>query len=364
MISRFLGRRWYSKLVERCPEPAYDTGCTFCGVPALPADKQIDYERNLNGTSVVPWKHALVLSHGHSAFDKMPARLEMDAGSLVAEISAIRRRILSPEHPVLVANASLGEIDGTRAGRQVVYLFPDRKLVEFDIEHTEAFVRRYLVPEGWEPGPVFNPFGGRKAKGRKVKEEERRGLREEEAVLGEEQTVLAEKEAVLGEKKAILGEKVSGIDLSSSTSLNASSNSSLNASSANSNTTPTSTSNAFPGPSSSTPFLERPFSRDLVLICAHAQRDIRCGEIGPLLKAEFAQVLLREHLQDLVDVGYISHIGGHAYAGNVVYLPADAKRPPIWYGRVFPGRVQGVVHETIVKGNVIRELYRGNTETV
>ena len=84
------------------------------------------------------------------------------------------------------------------------------------------------------------------------------------------------------------------------------------------------------------------------------------------------------------NVGLISHIGGHKFAGNViVYLP-PASAPAsasgvvgsgsdldpdidsnslagtgIWYGRVGPEHVEGVIEETIVKGRIIQDLFRG-----
>jgi (2Fe-2S) ferredoxin len=69
-------------------------------------------------------------------------------------------------------------------------------------------------------------------------------------------------------------------------------------------------------------------------------------------------------------VGLISHIGGHKFAGNViVYLPPrlktdDGEAHPlaghgIWYGRVEPRHVEGIISETILKGRVIEELFRG-----
>lgn len=69
-------------------------------------------------------------------------------------------------------------------------------------------------------------------------------------------------------------------------------------------------------------------------------------------------------------VGLISHIGGHIYAGNVIcYIPpkaktADGKPHPlaghgIWYGRIEPKHVEGIVQETLLKGNVIVDHFRG-----
>ncbi|KAF3771005.1 hypothetical protein M406DRAFT_35166 [Cryphonectria parasitica EP155] len=133
----------------------------------------------------------------------------------------------------------------------------------------------------------------------------------------------------------------------------------------------------------------------LVLVCGHGGRDMRCGVMGPVLRDEFEMQLPREGINVLrgpvqVDlgqdvaaiagaiekttwtarVGLISHIGGHKFAGNVIiYLPlsmtgADGKRHPlaghgIWYGRVEPKHVQGIVQETVMRGNVVEDMFRG-----
>jgi hypothetical protein len=135
----------------------------------------------------------------------------------------------------------------------------------------------------------------------------------------------------------------------------------------------------------------------MVLICGHGGRDQRCGIMGPALREEFERELPRRGLEVLkgpvevasegreqvggpvsveeaaastARVGLISHIGGHKFAGNViVYLPRAMKTPGgeahplagsgIWYGRVEPKHVEGIVEETIRKGNVISEMFRG-----
>lgn len=107
-------------------------------------------------------------------------------------------------------------------------------------------------------------------------------------------------------------------------------------------------------------FKESNIERDLILVCGHTQRDIRCGELAPLLEEEFVKVLDKEGLRSDVDVGLISHIGGHAYAGNVIYFPRDCSQlPAVWYGRVFPESVQGIVRQTVIGKKIIKELYRG-----
>jgi leucyl-tRNA synthetase len=104
-------------------------------------------------------------------------------------------------------------------------------------------------------------------------------------------------------------------------------------------------------------------TKPTILICGHGGRDQRCGILGPLLQSSFQSELQRRSID--ADVGLISHIGGHKYAGNVIiYLPpsmqANAlKGSGIWYGRIGPENVEGVVDETVVRGRVIVELLRG-----
>ncbi|KAG9231888.1 Sucrase/ferredoxin-like-domain-containing protein [Amylocarpus encephaloides] len=138
----------------------------------------------------------------------------------------------------------------------------------------------------------------------------------------------------------------------------------------------------------------------LILICGHGGRDERCGIIGPVLQSEFKRLLAQQEIDVLQDsmpqsldkensksqgieqaehvknirktarVGLISHIGGHKFAGNViVYLPpqlqsTDGKRHElagcgIWYGRVEPKHVEGIIQQTIIGGKVIEEFFRG-----
>ena len=151
--------------------------------------------------------------------------------------------------------------------------------------------------------------------------------------------------------------------------------------------------------------LEQSYVRDVViLICGHGNRDARCGIMGPLLQAEFEDKLPNFHVKVVegkngkiprlkrktdqtshspkgvkaqhkttpttARVGLISHIGGHKWAGNVIiYFPKYYKGHPnenhplrgkgIWYGRVEPWHVEGIIEQTIIEGKVIRELFRG-----
>ncbi len=168
--------------------------------------------------------------------------------------------------------------------------------------------------------------------------------------------------------------------------------------------------------------LFRPVHDLVVLICGHASRDRRCGVMGPLLRAQFVAVLKAHGFSvnfnpaaqeqspppfsspsspstssplspalrvKTAKVGLTSHIGGHRFAGNVIiYVPpgfefddsrktkeevAVGDRPSarrsssmlrlqgmgIWYGRVEPRHVEGIIIETVRGGRVVGELFRG-----
>ncbi|KAL7945527.1 Sucrase/ferredoxin-like domain-containing protein [Trichoderma barbatum] len=138
----------------------------------------------------------------------------------------------------------------------------------------------------------------------------------------------------------------------------------------------------------------------LVLICGHGGRDLRCGTMGPVLRSEFEDKLERQgfnvaseavQIEDLdgslgeaariqgssnervARVGLISHIGGHKFAGNVIiYIPPGfttdgGQRHPlagcgIWYGRVEPKHVEGIVGETVIGGRVVEDMFRGGID--
>ncbi|KAG9252333.1 Sucrase/ferredoxin-like-domain-containing protein [Emericellopsis atlantica] len=123
----------------------------------------------------------------------------------------------------------------------------------------------------------------------------------------------------------------------------------------------------------------------LVLICGHGGRDERCGILGPILRTEFEDklrsggyVVHKEAVSAAEDasgtatgarVGLTSHIGGHKFAGNVIiYIPPTLKGHPlagcgIWYGRVEPKHVEGIVNETVVKGTVVKDKFRGGIDS-
>ncbi|KAK1984044.1 Sucrase/ferredoxin-like-domain-containing protein [Colletotrichum cereale] len=142
----------------------------------------------------------------------------------------------------------------------------------------------------------------------------------------------------------------------------------------------------------------------LVLVCGHGGRDMRCGVMGPVLRDEFearlegAGVHVARGPVEVDEsggeaqritppeggktagrggiaarVGLISHIGGHKFAGNViVYLPPGLRTKGgeahplagkgIWYGRVEPKHVEGIVYETVLGGRVIADMFRGGID--
>ncbi|ODQ68095.1 hypothetical protein NADFUDRAFT_68413 [Nadsonia fulvescens var. elongata DSM 6958] len=100
-----------------------------------------------------------------------------------------------------------------------------------------------------------------------------------------------------------------------------------------------------------------PNRRNLILICGHATRDSRCGKAAPILLKAFEEVLASKGLTGVIEVAICSHIGGHAYAGNIICF--DNQGSSVWYGRVEPKHVEGIVQQTCLEKKIIKELYRG-----
>ncbi|CUM67090.1 uncharacterized protein PRCAT00004779001 [Priceomyces carsonii] len=279
-----LSIRRFKSFIPTCPSPSYDTGCTYCETPKFPANKQIDFEKNLNNTKALPWKHLISLTHGAKDMETMPSKIELVPGSLNERLNLLRLQF-SPHHPIMISNMIFNNQDEflnrykVTGQEQLVMLIPDYKIVKFNIDNTAGFIQRYLIPkEGIRQ--IYNPF--------------------------------KRKESVAQIEKEIADDP-----------------------------------NAFE---------EHAMERDMIAICGHFQRDIRCGELAPLINEELIRVIDRNQLD--IDVGLISHIGGHAYAGNLIYFPLG--EDSIWYGRVFPNKVQGIINETVKRKRIIKDMYRGN----
>ena len=110
----------------------------------------------------------------------------------------------------------------------------------------------------------------------------------------------------------------------------------------------------------------------LILLCSQRSRDVRCGQSAPLLRREFER-----HLQPLgllrdlhderpggVGIYFISHVGGHKYAANVMIyrrqgeaeggVEAGEAGQCIWLARVRPEDCEGIVKYTVLQGKVVK----------
>jgi Sucrase/ferredoxin-like len=75
-----------------------------------------------------------------------------------------------------------------------------------------------------------------------------------------------------------------------------------------------------------------------IFVCAHADRDSRCGMCGPALVGEFEKEIEKMQQHERVSVFKCSHVGGHVYAGNVLSFPAGN-----WWGYVAPEAVPAIL---------------------
>ena len=131
--------------------------------------------------------------------------------------------------------------------------------------------------------------------------------------------------------------------------------------------------------------------RALILLCSQKTRDARCGQSAPLLRREFERHLrslgLYRDLHDTrpggVGIYFISHVGGHKYAANVmvyrrssiaaampteggsgVATPAvldgeeggeeEGAVQGIWLARVRPEDCEGIIKFTVLQGKVVK----------
>lgn len=93
-------------------------------------------------------------------------------------------------------------------------------------------------------------------------------------------------------------------------------------------------------------------------VCGHRKRDERCGLVAPLLIKE-----LQRSIDDM-NLAIISHIGGHKYAGNVIfYQPHSTSQnkqclDSLWFGKVTPNNILSLVRE-LNNGVIIENNFRG-----
>lgn len=104
---------------------------------------------------------------------------------------------------------------------------------------------------------------------------------------------------------------------------------------------------------------------DWALICGHYQRDPRCGIVGEDLIKEIQS---RNICKDK-NVGVISHIGGHKYAGNIIFynhagfseVSQRSKVDALWFGKVLPTNLPLLV-ENLNNYKITKSLYRGGLQ--
>lgn len=117
----------------------------------------------------------------------------------------------------------------------------------------------------------------------------------------------------------------------------------------------------------------------VILLCSQRTRDARCGQSAPLLRREFERHLrplgLYRDMDDTrpggVGIYFISHVGGHKYAANVIvyrrrdfewYKRGDAgagsdeegAAQGIWLARVRPEECENIVRYTVLQGKVVK----------
>lgn len=96
-----------------------------------------------------------------------------------------------------------------------------------------------------------------------------------------------------------------------------------------------------------------------IFVCAHSNRDKRCGFCGPILIKKFKEEVELRGLKN-VFISACSHVGGHKYAGNlIIYSVQDNKVCGHWYGYVSPNDVAELLDDHIGKGQIIQRIWRG-----
>ncbi|BFZ62330.1 hypothetical protein YB2330_003423 [Saitoella coloradoensis] len=100
----------------------------------------------------------------------------------------------------------------------------------------------------------------------------------------------------------------------------------------------------------------------VILICGHTARDPRCALAGPVLLSQFLSLSPASSLPKGWQIALTTHVGGHAYAGNVIVYSRKTPKRGVWYGRVTPCDVEEIVARTVRGGEVVERLLRGVVE--
>ncbi|TQV91031.1 mitochondrial translation optimization protein (Mto1) [Cordyceps javanica] len=308
--------------VPTCPSPT----CGCAEMPAMPEGLEIDYKSPMNGV-IAGYAEQVLICTGK---DDWPSKIEEEnsGDNLAADLKELFGRggtYADPFHNVALVNSSLPSSVPPRTEVQntSVYLLPSFKYVPFlprvSFDHVQALAKGYLLPERLHSA--------------------------HDGLSPVHRDILIRNDAY----QSLLAGVQDVTDI-------------------------------------------------LVLICGHGGRDLRCGILGPLLRDEFETQLQRKGVEvlqgpvqvqvdadaqqiegeagpskDTARVGVISHIGGHKFAGNIIiYIPPGKKTADgsphrfaghgLWYGRVEPKHVEGLIEETIIKGNVVADMFRGGID--
>jgi (2Fe-2S) ferredoxin len=102
-----------------------------------------------------------------------------------------------------------------------------------------------------------------------------------------------------------------------------------------------------------------PYQAAWILVCCHKLRDKRCGVAGPLIMEELRLAAKEKGIGQDVAVLACSHVGGHKFAGNILVYDSIGGH---WYGRVKPCHAPVIIEEHVVKGRVLKDLWRGRMD--
>ncbi|EJS42469.1 YML050W [Saccharomyces arboricola H-6] len=109
-----------------------------------------------------------------------------------------------------------------------------------------------------------------------------------------------------------------------------------------------------------TKFQGETFLRDWSLVCGHYKRDAKCGEIVTDIITAFRD----EKLFPESNLAIISHVGGHVFAGNVIFYKLFNKEnernklDSLWFGKVYPHNLK-LLCQNLENKKIIDEMYRG-----
>lgn len=97
-----------------------------------------------------------------------------------------------------------------------------------------------------------------------------------------------------------------------------------------------------------------PLDGQHIFVCVHGRRDERCGQCGPPLVHRLETELTERGLTGKFTIRRTSHVGGHAFAGNVLIYPSGD-----WYGFVTPQDIPRLLENHLLGGEIVTDLWRG-----